>query len=82
MVRAKMYVNSVKRHANSDGSISQEEVSLNAVYGPEGSANSKWAKYTPSGNLTMNITNQEAYGKILPGQYFFVDLTPCDKDAF
>lgn len=80
-IRAKMFVNSVKRHANSSGGIETEEIELSCVYGKEGTANSKWSKYTPSGKLTMSITNPDAFGKVLPAQFFFVDLIPTDKDS-
>lgn len=80
-IRAKMFVNSVKRHANSSGGIEMEEVQLSAVYGKEGTANSKWSKYTPNGKLEMSINNPDCFGKILPGAFFFVDLIPTDKDS-
>ena len=81
VIRAKMYVNEVKRCAGSDGETTQEEVKLSAVYGKEGTANNKWSKYTPFGQFLMTISNPGAFGKLLPGQYFFVDLIPTDKDA-
>lgn len=80
VIRAKMYVNEVKRCADSTGEISQEEIKLNAVYGKEGTANNQWSKYTPSGSLSMVISNPGAFGKILPGQYFFIDLVPTTKE--
>lgn len=80
-IRAKMYVNEVKRCADSSGETSQEEIKLSAVYGKEGTANNQWSKYTPCGSLTMTISNPSAFGKLLPGQYFFVDLIPTEKDS-
>lgn len=81
ILRLKMSVTSVKRCADIVGEISSEEIELMAVYGPVGSPNEQWSKYTPSGNLRFNVSNPEAFGKILPGQFIFVDLTITDKES-
>lgn len=82
VIRLKMTVTSVKLCADSTGQKTQEEVGLNAVYSnEEGSANKQWSKWTPSASLTMTITNPDAFGKVLPGQFVFVDLTPCEKES-
>ncbi len=81
VLRLKMVVNSVKKVYDTEGNITQEELGLNAVYGKEGSANAQWSKWTPSGSLTMSISNPEAFGKVLPGQFLFVDLIPTDKEG-
>ena len=81
-LRAKMSVSSVKRNADSKGDIQSEEISLNAVYdSKEGSANAQWSKWTPAAVLTLQVNNPAAFGKILPGQFYFVDLVPTDKDS-
>jgi hypothetical protein len=82
VLRLKMSVDSVKSVADNNGNKTQEELSLNAVYSnEEGSANKQWCKWTPVANLTMTISNPLAFGKVLPGQFVFVDLTPCEKDS-
>jgi hypothetical protein len=77
-----MVVNSVKKICDNQGAISQEEIGLNAVYDnkPE-SANAQWSRWTPSASLTMAISNSQAFGKVLPGQFVFVDLIPTEKDS-
>lgn len=80
MIRLKMSVEFVKKVCNSEGALFQEEVALRAVYGTEGTVNRQWSKYTPAASLTMLINNPEAFDKVLPGQFVFVDLTPCGKD--
>ena len=81
-LRLKMVVNSVKKVCDNDGSITSEELILSAVYSSTaGSANAQWSKWTPCANLTMNISNPGAFGKLLPGQFAFVDLIPTDKDS-
>jgi hypothetical protein len=80
VLRLKCVVSSVKSVADSNGDKSQEELALSAVYsGSE--ANKQWSKYTPSASLTMTISNPAAFGKVLPGQFVFVDLTPTDKES-
>jgi hypothetical protein len=80
VLRLKMVVNAVKRLADLEGNIHSEEIGLKAVYDPKG-PNALWSKWTPSGSLTFDVSNPGAFGKVLPGQFFFVDLTPADKDA-
>ena len=81
-LRLKMVVNTVARNADSTGQINQEEISLNCVHSDkEGSANKQWSKWTPSGNLKFSVTNPSAFGKLLPGQFIYVDLSQTDKDS-
>lgn len=81
-LRLKLQVGSVKRCADSGGNITAEEVSLNAVYdNREDSANAQWCKWTPFGQFSFTISNPAALGKVLPGQFYFVDLIPTDKDS-
>lgn len=82
VLRLKMNVGTVKHSSNSDGEKYQEEITFSAVYSSqEGSANQQWSKWTPSANLSMSISNPAAFGKLLPGQFVFVDIIPCDKDS-
>ena len=80
-LRLKMVVNSVKRCADSEGKIYQEEVSLSVVYGPGGSINQQWSQWTPCGTLNFTVSNPGALGKVLPGEFYFIDLVPTDKDG-
>lgn len=82
MLRLKMVVNTVTRNADQNGDINSEEITASAVYSDkEGSANKQWSKWTPSGQLRFNVNNPDALGKVLPGQFYYVDLTPTDKDS-
>lgn len=81
-LRLKMLVSSVKKVSDSEGNITAEELAFSVVYSSkEGSANAQWCKWTPSGSLGFTVSNPAAFGKVLPGQFFFVDLIPTDKDA-
>jgi hypothetical protein len=82
ILRLKLEVESVKRIANNQGNITQEEIALKAVYeNREDSANHQWCKWTPYGKFEFTISNPEALGRLLPGQFYFVDLIPTDKDS-
>jgi len=82
MLRLKMVVNTVARYADNTGETNQEEITMSAVGSDkEGSANKQWAKWTPSGQLKFTVNNPAAFGKVLPGQFIYVDLTLTDKDS-
>jgi len=82
VLRLKMNVNSVKTVHGNEGEPYQQELALTAVYSnKEGSANAQWSKWTPSASLTMTVSNPAAFGKVLPGQFVYVDITPTDKDS-
>lgn len=82
MLRLKMVINTVKRHANNDGTIQAEEITASAVCSDkEGSANKEWSKWTPCGSLSFTVNNPAAFGRVLPGQFYYVDLVPTDKDS-
>lgn len=82
VLRLKMVVNTVARYCDNDGNVSSEEVTMSAVYSNnEGSANSQWSKWTPSGQLKFTVNNPSAFGKVLPGQFHYVDLELTDKES-
>ena len=71
-----MRVSSVTHSKEADGTTSQEQVQLTAVYGPEGSENANWSKWTPAASFTIHINNPHAFGALSKGHEFFVDFTP------
>lgn len=82
MLRLKMVVNTVSRDADQNGDIVGEQITMSAVGSDkEGSANKQWSKWKPSGNLKFSVTNKNAFDKVLPGMFFYLDLTPTDKDS-
>lgn len=80
-LRAKMSVLHVKSISNGAGEKIMEELSLQAVYGHDGSDNAMWSKFTPFAILNMNVTNSAAFEKVLSGEYYFVDLTKTTKEG-
>jgi hypothetical protein len=87
VIRAKMFVNVANRaehgsHSGPEHNLHQEVVKLHAVYSDkEGSPNKAWAKATPSGTLELTIDNPAAQGVLRPGQFYYVDLIPCERDS-
>jgi hypothetical protein len=79
-LRMKCVVNSVRKVVDHNGDISQEEIALMAVYGPDGSVNREWSKWTPSASLTFSVSNPGAFDKVLPGKFYYVDLVETTKD--
>lgn len=80
-LRLKMLVESVGQQTDNEGNLVQENITLNAVHGKEGTVNNQWSKWTPSGRLAFSVTNPAAFGKAVIGQFYFVDLIPTTKDA-
>lgn len=86
-IRAKMFVSTVSKvdHGNqSDANynLRQQQVKLHAVYSSkEGSANAAWAKATPAGTLELTIDNPGAHDIVKAGQFYYVDLIPCERDS-
>ncbi len=58
-----------------------ETIRLSAVYGKDGSANAQWSKATPSGQVSLSITNPEAWGHFKQGGFYFVDFSEAPEDG-
>lgn len=77
-MRAKLKVLAVQKHETS------ESVTLGAVYKNEYDStgldeNNTFAKFTPTANLSMQITNPDLLGKLEVGQAYYVDFTPAPQ---
>lgn len=81
MMRAKMQVSAAKRLVGTDGNVMAEELLLypvcgKAPFGPNGeSEDNTFARFTPSGSLSLTVSNPDLFGKFKPGQKFYVDFT-------
>jgi hypothetical protein len=69
MLRAKMKCDSVTKTVNG------ETIRLHPVHA-DSEENKTWSKWTPSGGLELTITNPDAFGKLVPGGEYLLDLTP------
>ena len=79
MMRAKMYVESVKQFG-ADGKVTAEEITFRCVssspFGPNGeSEDNTFARYSPNGTLTIQITNPDLLGSLRPGEKYYLDFT-------
>ena len=54
----------------------QREFHLSPVYGTDGTPNAQWSKWTPSGELKMTVTNENAFETLEVGKEYFLDFTP------
>jgi hypothetical protein len=78
-MRAKMKIHTVTKTEYG------EEVAMGAVCKPEGypedgsDENNTYAKFTPQGDLSLTIANEALFGKLLPGQEFYIDFTLADQ---
>lgn len=77
-LRMKGTVGSIKRVADKEDHVSQEEVSIHAVYSSS-EENKQWCKWTPCINFQFSISNPDAFGKLRVGQSVFIDITPEEK---
>lgn len=47
------------------------QLKLSAVYG-DGKENKEWSKYTPTGEITMTVTNPTAVDYFRPGKEYYI----------
>ncbi len=76
MVRGKFRVDKITRHA---WSKEAGEVTLSAVCDDGIEENARYAKFTPSGSITMMIDNPPALAAFELGAEVYVDFTPVPK---
>lgn len=75
MVRAKFLVSEVRQIARYGPHV-QDAITLTAVSGP---GNEQWSRWTPSGSITMTITNPDALNQFRIGKHVYVDFTEADE---
>ena len=77
-MRAKMQVSKVERFDGSDR-VTMNAVARKDAYPADGSdEDNTYAKFSPSGELTLSIANPALLGKIEPGRKFYLDFIPAD----
>lgn len=85
-MRAKFKINHVdKRYLESNG---QETLYMNPVsrsqYPADGSGydeDNTYAKFSPSGMLSLTIANPALIGKFTEGETYYLDFTPAEQSA-
>lgn len=77
MMRAKMRVIAIKSQSENYEELRFSAVAKNDGYPKDGSdENNTFAKWTPTAELDMGITNPALIGKFTVGQEFYLDFTP------
>lgn len=78
-VRAKFFVEDI-RHSDVPGTDQYASITMKPVFGSygDGEVNKSWSKYTPSGSLTIAITNPAAIDAFERGKAYYLDFTPAD----
>lgn len=82
-MRAKMYVQNVQQHKNADDTVASEMLAFTCVcdspFGPNGeSDDNTFARWTPSGAATYQVSNPALFGKFEQGKKYYVDFTPAE----
>lgn len=76
-MRAKMRVTRVQIHEGCE-SLSMSAVSKLEGYPQDGSdEDNSFARFTPSAELNMSITNPDLLGKFAEGDVLYLDFTPA-----
>lgn len=79
MMRAKVMVTSVGQPYEGCEQVNMSPVCGTDPFGPNGeSEDNTYARYTPSGSISLSITNPALHGKFAYGDKFYVDFTPAD----
>lgn len=78
-----MIVASVTPNTYGGDKVVNEEIKMHCVcgnqpFGPNGeSEDNSFARWSPSGNLNITVTNPNLFGKFVAGQKFYIDMTPA-----
>ena len=82
-VRAMFYVKEINHRTTGDASSVNVEVKMGAAFGsylkglPEG--NGDWSKYTPSGDLSITVTNPSAIEQFEIGEVYELTFEKAAK---
>lgn len=77
-MRAKLQISNVQKFETCE-TVAFRAVGRSGAYPEDGSdEDNTFAKFTPSADLTMSITNPALLGKFEPGQKYYVDFAPAD----
>lgn len=77
-MRAKMQIQKIEQHQT------QEILTMNCVcktggYGDDGlDEDNQFAKFSPSGSLTITVSNPALLGKFKPGEKYYLDFSKAE----
>lgn len=72
-VRAKLKLNSTTQHEGTNKTFH-----FNAVYDDGTPENKRFSKFTPSGNLDLQVMNTEVLDQFEIGKEYYIDFVPAD----
>lgn len=78
LIKAKVSVSHIEE-SKSSGTPEEkysETVHMHPVYG-DGEENKSYSDATPSGSISLAITNKSAWGFFVAGREYYVDFTPA-----
>ncbi len=77
-MRAKMKLQSVTKTEFGE-KLQFSAVAKNGFYPEDGSDDDNtYAKFTPSADLTIQVSNPALFGKFLPGEKYYVDFSKAE----
>lgn len=83
-MRAKFQIHSVAFNLDHKGEKASETLGMSPVcksggYPEDGlDEDNTYAKWSPSGSLSLTITNPALWGQFKPGQKFYLDFSPAE----
>lgn len=75
-MRAKLQIASVTKYSQTSEQLSFHGVAAKQYPADGSDEDNTFAKFSPSVDLKISITNPNLVGKFEPGQKFYVDFTP------
>lgn len=78
MIRAKFQIASITKYFSGAFEQPAVQIELTAICDSSTEENRKFAKYTPSGKITILVDNPPASEALLAGKVFYVDFTPAE----
>lgn len=79
VMRAKMQVARVEKHEGSNNeTLHFHCVAKSTAYPADGrDDDNSFARWSPSGNMTIQVANPDLWGKFKPGDRFYLDFFPA-----
>lgn len=78
-IRAKMQVQKVELHQGGNETVHLVAVAKSGGYPADGhDEDNSFARWSPSGSMSLTIANPDLHGKIKPGDKFYLDFTRAE----
>lgn len=78
-MRAKMQISRIEKHVGGNETLHFHAVAKSGAYPADGSdEDNTFAKFSPSGTLTLQVANPALIGKFSPGEKFYLDFVKAE----